>query len=263
MSRIKCAALAGISVLSAVVALLGVQMPASAATYAVGGSTSFAPGAVVKLSAGSSMPAIQYMQVQNNGSGPAEMLFAGITDGGVSITSDTSTFTLAPGEIKKIMFGIDVSVGVAPKKYKVQIQARQTNVPRNAKISYAPAVGGVFYVAVSNASATANIAAVNAQDHSPVTGVVRLDYNPTGADHFQVGTVTGSRMSVAVAPGSYRATFMIPNLVTKSVDFQIAAGETKSVDIPVDAINFCVPSRSPSALKRRWCPGRDLNPYDC
>lgn len=234
--------LAIIGVCAAVLASAS-SLPAAAqdTQYGVGGTTSFAEDSHVAVPAGGSMPRVQWVIIQNTGTGPADINFDGSADKpGVKVNPDADKFTLQPNEFRKVFFGVQVDPGAVPQDgVRVSLQGRQTNVPKGSgDITFTPAFGGTFFVDIVGATAHASVKAVNSQDNTPVDGDLSIEYIPPQGDHFVVAAGAGNSLEADIAPGNYKATLDIPGLVTKSENFQIAAGETKEVIIKLEAINF-------------------------
>lgn len=124
---------------------------------------------------------------------------------------------------------------------------KQTNVPQPEKgIAFKSAVGGTFVVRVTGEAGNVILRALSEEADQPITGKLTLGLVGRPADPaVTVAEVEGSTLDRKVAPGTYRGTFEIPGLVSKSTDFTVAANETKTVDLKVSTIYFPVASVIP------------------
>lgn len=237
--------------LISIAVLIGLQGIATTSGHAagLGGGMSFDDKSAVTLSQGQSLPPVQYVWIENTGDAPAEVVFESVAPEGISVTSPTPKVTIQPKKRHQFDFGVSVAASKAPGRYTVLVQGKQINVPKQpgSDLPIAPGVGGRFEVEVTGKSANVTVNAVSENDGTPVTGDLTLAFVPTSGQPFVVRAANNvSSLSTQAAPGNYRATFEIPDLVRKDMDFTLSEGENKEVKIPMTAINFVVNGALPS-----------------
>lgn len=232
-----------------VVGFAAAGTPAAAAdepTLSLAGSSSIPSTAQLQLSPGQSLPAVNYVTVQNAGSQAADIKFISNAPVGINIRPDVETARLEPGQTTKIHFGIEVQDFVAAGNHKIITQVQQTNVARvPGSISFTPAINASFTLVVGGAPpADLTLKAVSSNDGAAVSGNISLA-NMSDGQAFTMLNTNGTEAHTAVAPGDYQATFEIPNLVAVTKNFTVAAGERKVVNIEVTGVDFLAAGVTP------------------
>lgn len=228
---------------TALVLAVTITQPGRAAEVEVGlgGSPGLSPGSIFPFIAYEESSVELAFMVQNTGDLDAELGLSESPHPGIELLPTAEALlVLKPGELAQYPYQVVVRDFVPPGDYRVVATVKQTNVPQNAQVTYAPGIAASFVVSVVNASAEVTVVAINSNDRSPVAveGVINLYYQPEGYARTLIATERGNALTKRVVPGPYFAQFEIPDVIKEGKEFRIAEDEFLTVEIPVRAVQF-------------------------
>lgn len=223
------------------VTVSGVTAGSAAQTdYGLGGGNTLPPNPAVTLAQGLSATNFTRETIQNTGAQTAQVAFSvNGAPSGVSVTASESAFSLQPKEVKEVDLSVSVGSAVAPGTYKVIAQFTQTNVPtQSGSVVYVPAVSANFTLKVDGQVGSVNLQAVAEGSDAPVSGQLSVLASAANNRGIPLVSANSSSLNAKLAPGTYEARFQIPNLVSKSQQFQVIADQTTNVTISVKTVSF-------------------------
>ncbi|MDZ4249027.1 MAG: hypothetical protein U0990_02935 [Candidatus Nanopelagicales bacterium] len=224
-----------------VVAVAGLPSQATAEPrYGIGGSSSFPASTVFSIQPGAELPPVQFLRIQNTGTGKATVEFESKVPDGITVVPDSPTADLAPMQQHDFHFAIKVEEFVPKGEYEILVEGKQTNVPhKQGKLVYKPAFAVVFKVVVPGEAGSVKVQALSSADDSAVSGGLSIAM-PGKPTPITVRETVGSTLEATLAPGDYFAVFNIPKLVNVREPFHLDANEDKTVVIKVDTVSFLV-----------------------
>lgn len=214
----------------------------------IGGRTNFTEESTLKVPEGQREiePTLE-MFVENIGGKVGTFQFTSETPAFIKVKADADKFNLKPDEGKTITFGYQLEDGTPPGTYNTALQVRQVGIPTPAAgdIVYAPAYGAHLNIEVTGGTGEVH-GTVSSDQGVPVSGNIELEFLPGNeAQPLAVASATGSEITAKVAPGDYRMQFEMPGLISDSIDFSVAEGEKKEVNLSVNAVNFVTTAARP------------------
>lgn len=227
--------------------LLGlVTAPARAQDASLGGGSDIRSGTVVEVAAGTVIPPLHHVFADNPDDQPIEVEFRAEAPPGVEITPAGTQFRIAPGDSVTVPFAISVDEVVAPGDHPVTVQLLRSDIDAEpGQITNIPAIGTTFTLRVVGEAATITVRSRSEQSGHPVAGTLTLAAVTGPAATFEVARVDGTELSARVAPGSYRAAYLLAGRELASADTQVSAGATEQIVLEVRSVSFVLVSARP------------------
>lgn len=94
-------------------------------------------------------------------------------------------------------------------------------------------------------AATITVEARSEQSGQPVAGTLTLAAVTSPAATFEVARTDGVELSARVAPGRYRAAYLLAGRELASADVDVAAGATEAIMLEVRTVSFVVVAATP------------------
>jgi hypothetical protein len=243
MRRINPAPLA---LIVAALGLLTVPAPARAQDASLGGGSDIPAGTVVELAAGTTIPPVHHVFADNPDDQPIAVEFHAEAPPGVQITAEATDFRIAPGESVRVPFSIGVDEVVAPGDHQVTVQLVRSDIASQpGQVTNIPAVGTNFTLRVVGEAATITVRAISEQSGQPVTGTLTLAAITGPAATFEVARVEGSELSARVAPGNYRAAYLLAGRELATADTEVSASGSTEIVLEVRSVSFVLVSAQP------------------
>jgi len=232
------------SVLAASFALAAV--PAAAQEASLGGGSDIRAGSVIPLGRGVSVPPVHHVFADNPEPRPIEVVFRADAPRGIVITPERERFSVDPGTSVKDPFSISVDASVAPGDHRVTVQLVRSDIrPQPGQVTNIPAVGTIFTVRVAGQSSRVTVRAVSAQSRRPVEGTFSLAARTGPGALFEVARAAGTQLEADVAPGDYRAAYLLDGRELASQELRAEAGRPGTAVLEVQTASFVLVSAKP------------------
>lgn len=154
---------------------------------------------------------------------------------GVTVNLSESEFNLESGSQKAISISVKVTTDAAPGNYSISITAE----------AYKEGVQGIQLLGsarqtaplqVLGESGTVSVQAIS-PDGTPVIATIRL-FKQIGSNKYEFAYSETGILNAIVSPGSYVAEGYVGGQLLDEKSFDIAAGETKTIELTVGTIYF-------------------------
>lgn len=205
----------------------------------LGGGSDLDAGQIVALPAGGALPPLHHLFVENPEDHPVEVAFTADTPEGIQVTGAWEQRTLAAGETARNAFVVEVSESVAAGDHEVYVQIARADIRSEpGQLTGIPAVGARFTVRVVGESAEVTVRAMSEATGQPVDGTLSLAAISADDSSFEVQRSTGSQLQALVAPGRYRATFLLGDRVMAEEEVRLVDGDSKDIQLDVQTVAF-------------------------
>jgi hypothetical protein len=212
----------------------------------LGGGSDLPDSTVVRLPQGGGIPPIHYIFADNPQDEPIRVEFRAEAPAGISIDSQWEERTVAANGRVENRFGITASRVIAVGEYRVVVQLVRSDIePEPGQVTNLPAVQVSFTVSVTGEKAAVVVKAVSGLTGQPVAGTLSLSATLPEGGTLELHRTEGSTLEVEVAPGTYRAAFLLGERTVAFQDFEVAADETVEVVLEVEAVSFVLAAVRP------------------
>jgi hypothetical protein len=212
----------------------------------LGGGSDISAGSVVDLPRGSTIAPVHHLFADNPESHPIAVAFRTEAPAGITITPEREHVTIPPGEGMRVRFSIAVADAAAPGEHRVTVQLVRTDIEaKPGHITSIPAIGTSFTIRVRGEAAAINVRAVNAQNGRPVEGTLTLGARTGPNAFFEVARQDGSELQAKVAPGDYRAAYLLAGREMAAEEVRVGPDETAAVRLEVDTVSFVTVAAKP------------------
>lgn len=212
----------------------------------LGGGSDLDAEQVVTLPAGGALPALHSLFVENPEDEAVEVNFTADAPEGIQVTGAWEQRTLAAGETARNAFAVEVSEGVAPGDHEVYVQIARADIEsRPGELTGIPAVGARFTVRVVGEAAGVTVEAVSVTTGEPVDGTISLSAISDDGSTFEVQRAAGSRLEALVAPGRYRASFLLGDRIMAQQDVDVVVGDSTDIRLEVQTVAFTLTDARP------------------
>lgn len=212
----------------------------------LGGGSDLSATSVVPLPQGGRIPPIHYLFADNPEDEPIRVAFRADAPAGITVDPEWEERTVpAHGRVEN-HFGIAASQAVAAGDYRVVVQLVRSDIdPEPGRVTALPAVQASFTVAVSGERAAVVVRAVSGLTGEAVSGTLSLSALGPEGGALELHRAQGSSLEAEVAPGSYRAAFLLGERTVAARDFAVAADETAEVVLEVETVSFVLAALRP------------------
>lgn len=192
------------------------------------------------------MPPVHHLFADNPEPHPIDVAFRTEAPAAIRITPEREHVRIPPGEGVRVRFSIAVADAAAPGDHRVTVQLVRTDIEaKPGQIISIPAIGTSFTVRVRGESAAINVSAVNAQNGRPVEGTLTLAARAGPNAFFEVARRDASELQATVAPGDYRAAYLLSGREMAADKVRVEANETAAVRLEVDTVSFVTVAAKP------------------
>jgi len=239
---------------SGVTTLVSAADPATAADGpGLGGSTSLTRDTVLPFSPGVRSRYERSVFLQNSGSVPLSIGLSTNLPLGITATPQVKMpFRLNVGETIDVPVVIASDDALIAGDYDGLISFNSSIIgPLPPGTTFLPGFGASFRIrAVGGDAANVTVQAINSNNGQPAFGVISLYYkNPDGGTTL-LQSEENSQISRRIPAGSYVANFSIQGLVSRDEEFEVVAGEEKTVTIRIEGVNILAVSALPRGGSR-------------
>ena len=205
----------------------------------LGGGSDISSQVTVELPQGGSIPPIHYIFVDNPADEPIEVEFRAEAPNGITIEPEWERSSIpANGKVEN-HFTVTVSSATAAGEYPVVVQLIRSDIEADpGQITNIPAIQTAFTVSVTGAAATVTIRSQSALTGQPVSGTLILAALLSDERTFEINRVEGNVMETPVAPGEYRASFLLGEREIAAEDLTVEADEEVDLVLEVETISF-------------------------
>ncbi len=205
----------------------------------LGGGSDISSEVTVELPQGGSVPPIHYIFADNPADEPIEVEFRAEAPTGITIGPEWERSTVpANGKIEN-HFTVGVSTAMAAGAYPVVVQLVRSDIEAlPGQITNIPAIQTAFTVAVTGEAATITVRSVSALTGQPVAGTLTLASLLPDGRSFEINRVEGDVIETPVAPGEYRAAFLLGEREIAAEDLTVEADQTIELVLEVETISF-------------------------
>lgn len=198
------------------------------------------------LPQGGRLPPIHYIFADNPADTPIEVEFRGEAPIGITIEPEWETKAISANGRVDNYFAVSVTSAMANGRYPVVVQLVRSDIEEvPGQITSIPAIQTTFTVHVTGAAATVTIRSVSALTGQPVPGTITLGSEGSGGT-FEINRAQGSVMEARVAPGDYRAAFLLGEREIAAEDFTVEENQEIEVVLEVETISFVVAAIRPA-----------------
>jgi hypothetical protein len=219
---------------------------AAATGETLGGGSDIPGGSVVELTSGATVGPTHHVFADNPGTEPIEVEFRADAPPGIEIIPELDRFTLQPGASTKDFFSIVLDAALPPGDHAVTVQLARSDIAvEPGSVTNIPAIGTSFTIRVVGASATVTVDATSAESGHPVDGTLVLAALTSTSTSFEVGRHDGATFTQTVAPGRYRASYILDGRELAFGEADVAADDAVTIDLDVNTVSFVVVSARP------------------
>lgn len=210
------------------------------------GSTDIPGGSVITLAQGTSIPPLHHVIAENLEDQPIQVRFEATPPPGVDITPEQTDYTIPAGGKVEARFAITVGTVVPPGDYPIVVQLVRSDIePVPGQVTNVPAIGARFTLQVTGDAAAVTVRAISKVNGQPVEGTLVVSAVLDGGAAFEVTRTLGSSLSTTVAPGTYKAAFLLAERELASRQVQVAANQTAEAVLEVETVSFVLVDAQP------------------
>jgi hypothetical protein len=210
------------------------------------GSTDIPGGSVITLAQGTSIPALHHVIAENLEDQPIRVRFEANSPPGVDFTPEQTDYTIPVGGKVEARFAITVGAVVPPGDYPIVVQLVRSDIePVPGQVTNVPAIGARFTLQVTGDAGTLTVRAVSSVDGQPVEGTLVVSTVLEDGAAFEVTRTLGSTLTATVAPGTYKAAFLLAERELTSQQVQVAANQTAEAVLEVETVSFVLVDAQP------------------
>lgn len=212
----------------------------------LGGGSDIPLEVTIRLPQGGSIPPIHGIFADNPADEPIQVEFRADTPTGILIGPEWDERTIpAQGRVEN-HFTVEVGPGVAPGEYPVVVQLVRSDIESvPGEITNIPAVQAAFTVEVTGEAATVAVSSVSAITGEPVSGTLTLSAVLPDGNVFEIDRVDGSTLETDVAPGQFRAAFLLGGREVAAEEFTIEPDQHLDVVLEVETVSFVLAAVRP------------------
>lgn len=212
----------------------------------LGGGSDIPLGVTIRLPQGGSIPPIHAIFADNPADEAIQVEFRADTPAGIHIEPEWDEKTIPGHDSVENHFTVEVGPGVAPGQYPVVVQLVRSDIETiPGRITNIPAIQAAFTVEVAGEAATVTVRSVSALSGEPVTGTLTLAAVLPEGDTFELARVDGSSLEADVAPGQYRAAFLLGERELAAEQFTVGADQQLDVVLEVETVSFVLAAIRP------------------
>ena len=238
--------------LIAVVVIAAPALAQEAGEERLGGGSDLHGGVTVQLPQGGRLPAIHYIFADNPAGSSIEVEFRAEASPGITIEPEWENTTIPANGIVENYFAVSVAPEMAAGSYPVVVQLVRSDIEEvPGQITNIPAIQTTFTVEVSGATATVIVRSVSALSGEPVPGTITLSSKLSDGQPFEINRAEGSALEMRVAPGDYRAAFLLGGREIAAKDVAVEEDEEIEVVLEVEAISFVLAAIRPAVENGR------------
>ena len=205
----------------------------------LGGGSDISSQVAVELPQGGSLPPIHYIFVDNPANEPIEVEFRAEAATGISIEPEWALATVPAGGKVENHFAVSVSTSIAAGDYPVVVQLVRSDIEAlPGQITNIPAIQAAFTINVTGEAATVTVRSESALTGQAVKGTLTLASILPDGRSFEINREEGDVIETPVAPGEYRAAFVLGEREIAAEELNVAADQDLEVVLEVETISF-------------------------